>query len=121
MTLDDYQQEAQQTASYSAEIEKLGIPTVVGKIISLNYSALGLAGEAGEVANKVKKIIRDDGSKITALKRKELKNELGDVLWYCAAVATELGLSLDDVAQLNLDKLRKRKEEGVLSGSGDYR
>lgn len=81
------------------------------------YMALGLAGEAGEVANKVKKIMRDN----TSPDREGIKAELGDVLWYVAGMATVLGIKLDDIAAANLDKLQDRQRRGVIGGSGDNR
>ena len=88
---------------------------------NLSYPALGVGGEAGEVCDCVKKIMRDDGEKVTPEKREQLKKELGDVMWYVAAVASELGLKLRDVAETNIEKLRDRRERGVLGGSGDNR
>ncbi len=85
------------------------------------YPTLGLAGEAGEVAEKVKKIIRDDGGVISDVKRAAIVRELGDVLWYVAQIATELGVSLDDVAQQNIDKLFSRRDRNMIGGSGDER
>jgi NTP pyrophosphatase (non-canonical NTP hydrolase) len=87
----------------------------------LSYCALGLTGEAGEVADKVKKIARDNGGVITAERRGQIAGELGDVLWYVAQLATQLGFDLDAIAQANLDKLADRRERGVLQGSGDNR
>ena len=85
------------------------------------YPILGLAGEAGEVANKISKIFRDDGSAITDEKRREVEKELGDVLWYVSQLATELGLSLDKVVSANIENLFFRKERGTLHGAGDNR
>ena len=86
------------------------------------YTALGLASEAGEVAGKVKKILRDRGGNFLGAEfREAVKDELGDVLWYVAALAADLGLKLDDIAQANLDKLADRVERGVIGGSGDDR
>ena len=85
------------------------------------YPALGLAGEAGEIANKVKKIMRDDNCILTDEKKEDLIGELGDVLWYLAALATELGIDLGEVAEKNIEKLFSRKERGKLGGSGDAR
>ena len=82
---------------------------------------LGLAGEAGETADKFKKIIRDKGGKIGDNDRGDIVKELGDVLWYTAAIATYLGVSFDDVAQNNLRKLEKRAKSGKLHGEGDDR
>ena len=87
----------------------------------LAYPALGLAGEAGEVAEHAKKAIRDDGSQVTDERRAAMAKELGDVLWYVAQLASELELDLDEIAQANLDKLLSRQRRGVLSGSGDDR
>lgn len=81
----------------------------------LAYTTLGLAGEAGEIANKVKKVIRDGRS------TDGIADELGDVLWYLAAVANELGADLGDIADANLAKLASRAKRGKLGGSGDNR
>jgi NTP pyrophosphatase (non-canonical NTP hydrolase) len=88
---------------------------------ALTYPALGLAGEAGEFADHVKKVIRDDGGAVTPERRKAMAKELGDVLWYVAQLATELELELEQIAQQNLEKLLSRQRRGVLSGSGDER
>jgi NTP pyrophosphatase (non-canonical NTP hydrolase) len=88
---------------------------------NLTYPALGLCGEAGEAAEKVKKAIRDDGGELTPERRDALAAELGDVLWYVAQLATEAGLELDQIARANLDKLLSRLDRAVLQGSGDFR
>jgi len=88
---------------------------------NLTYPALGLCGEAGECAEKVKKAIRDDGGVLSEERRAALAAELGDVLWYAAQLATEAGLDLDAVAEDNLRKLLSRQDRGVLQGSGDAR
>jgi NTP pyrophosphatase (non-canonical NTP hydrolase) len=85
------------------------------------YPTLGLCGEAGEVAEKVKKLLRDDAGYIDYDKRQEVKKELGDVLWYVSELASEFSLDLEDIAQGNIEKLSSRKERGVLGGSGDNR
>ena len=85
------------------------------------YPTLGLSGEAGEVAEKIKKVIRDKGGQVSDETRNEIKKELGDVLWYVSQLATELGLSVDDIAEHNINKLYDRMERGVLKGSGDNR
>lgn len=108
MTLNEYQFEANTTAIYPESA-------------ALTYPALGLAGEAGEICNKVKKIIRDDGGVLSDDKKKMLIDELGDVLWYVAAIAKDLKVSLDNVARSNLDKLLSRQRRGALGGSGDNR
>jgi NTP pyrophosphatase (non-canonical NTP hydrolase) len=106
--LSEYQRLARRTAQYPREAW-------------LTYPALGLAGEAGEVAEHAKKAIRDDGGVLSDERRTAMSKELGDVLWYVAQLASELGLELDGVAQANLEKLRSRQRRGVLSGSGDER
>lgn len=116
MTLNDYQKAALETAVYPAEFNTL-------------YPALGMAGEAGEVADKVKKIIRDTqitrneqgAINIEPQKATEIAKEVGDVLWYCATIAHDLGYSLENIAQMNIEKLQSRKARGVLGGSGDNR
>ena len=84
---------------------------------ALTYPALGLTGEAGEVADKVKKVIRDG----TEVPREEIAKEVGDVLWYLANLAWDLGIGLEEIAQMNLDKLADRKKRNVIGGSGDNR
>jgi NTP pyrophosphatase (non-canonical NTP hydrolase) len=106
--LSDYQRLSRRTAQYPREAR-------------LSYPALGLAGEAGEVAEHVKKVIRDDEDRVSAPRRAALAKELGDVLWYLAALACELGLDLDEIAEANLEKLRSRQRRGALTGSGDDR
>lgn len=85
------------------------------------YPTLGLANEAGEVAGKVKKIFRDKDGKLSAEDREALKSELGDVLWYLAQICTELDITLEEVAEANLEKLFSRKERNQIGGSGDNR
>lgn len=108
LTLNDYQNAAKETAVYPHEV-------------GLSYTALGLAGEAGEVANKVKKVYRDNGGKLNLGSRKAIRDELGDTLWYLAQLATELGVSLEEVAAENLTKLKFRKQYNTLKGNGDNR
>jgi NTP pyrophosphatase (non-canonical NTP hydrolase) len=85
------------------------------------YPTLGLANEAGEVAGKVKKIFRDKGGVIGDAEREALKQELGDVLWYLAQICTELDLTLEEVAEANLEKLFSRQERNTIRGDGDVR
>mgnify|MGYP003119077756 FL=1 len=101
--LNDYQRAAAKTAIYKAEHAVI-------------YPALGLAAEAGEVANKVKKILRDG-----TFDREAIADEVGDCLWYIAALCRDLNVDLEDLADANLKKLYGRKERGTLSGSGDKR
>lgn len=109
MNFEEYQKKSRKTALY---------PDVGSNFV---YPTLGLAGEAGEVSEKVKKIIRDDGGEVLPEKKKELAKELGDVLWYVSQLATEFGLSLEDIAKENIEKLYSRLERGKISGSGDNR
>lgn len=85
------------------------------------YPTLGLTGEAGEVSDKVKKVIRDSGGEFTDEIKKEIMKELGDVLWYCATLAHDLGFSLSDVAFGNIKKLESRFQRNKIGGSGDNR
>jgi NTP pyrophosphatase (non-canonical NTP hydrolase) len=109
MLISEYQELSRRTATYPGAGDNIVYPT------------LGLAGEAGEVAEKVKKLLRDDDGVMNDERREALAGELGDVLWYVAQVATEAGLDLEEIAQGNLDKLLSRQRRGVLSGSGDSR
>lgn len=106
MNINTYQQQASETAIYN------------NKLI---YPTLGLAGEAGEIANKVKKVLRDNSGELQESVRQDLISELGDVLWYVAALATDLKTELSEVASRNIEKLNSRKNRGVIGGSGDNR
>ena len=106
--LDMYQQVAKTTAIYPREQ-------------AIIYPTLGLTGEAGEVANKVKKIIRDDGNKINEGLVQEISAEIGDCLWYISVLADDIGIKLSDIANANLIKLANRKKKGTIHGSGDTR
>ncbi len=109
MDFSDYQRKANVTARY---------PVIGHQVI---YPTLGLTNEAGEVAGKIKKIFRDKGGMIGEADREALQAELGDVLWYLAQVATELGLSLEEIAEGNIAKLRDRQARGKIQGDGDNR
>lgn len=87
----------------------------------LEYVLLGLCGEAGELANKYKKVIRDDGGTLSSDRRLALLDEAGDVAWYLARLAFELGSDLDEIMRANVEKLGSRKRRGVISGAGDTR
>ncbi len=106
MNFTTYQEEARKTAKSS----------------NTYYLTLGLVGEAGEVANKVKKELRGD-LKIDQYEsfREDVKDELGDVLWYLSMLANQMGSSLEEIAVRNIEKLRDREQRGVLKGSGDKR
>jgi len=101
ITADEYQRKAGETAIYP-------------KKDALPYLSLGLVSEAGEVAGKIKKLIRDKT-------KSDVASEVGDVLWYCAMLASEVGVSLGKIMENNLEKLNDRKQRGKLQGSGDTR
>lgn len=105
LTLSQYQQQAKQTAVYPKEK-------------ALEYTLLGLSGEVGEIANKVKKRLRGDTNTAS---NSDLQKELGDVLWYVAMLAQELEADLGEIAEANLKKLQDRSQRGKISGSGDNR
>ncbi|MCD6590003.1 nucleoside triphosphate pyrophosphohydrolase family protein [Candidatus Woesearchaeota archaeon] len=109
MEFKEYEEKARKTAVY---------PDRGNNLI---YPVLGLAGEAGEVVEKVKKLIRDKNREIDAAFLEAIKKELGDVLWYIAAICAELGISMDEVARLNIEKLYSRMERNKLHGEGDDR
>lgn len=109
MHFKDYQKKAAKTAKYTA----------IGKIFV--YPALGLANESGEVLGKIKKAFRDNKGKISKEYKEAIKHELGDVLWYIAMLARDLGLDLEDIADNNLKKLDSRLKRGKLGGDGDHR
>ena len=109
MNFKEYQEKAKETAVY---------PKTEPSWI---YPLLGLAGETGEIFEKLKKVIRDEKGKISDEKLDLLKKEIGDVLWYLATLSTELGLDFNQIAEENIQKLFSRKERNVLHGSGDLR
>ena len=108
MTLNEYQDGARRTAIYPSE----------SKII---YPTLGLTGEAGEVADKVKKVIRDANGEFSEERKRQIALELGDVMWYAASLSHDLGYTLEEVCQMNLDKLASRMQRNQIHGSGDER
>ena len=109
MDFDNYQKEARKTAIYPNKDKNFIYPT------------LGLVGESGEVAEKIKKVLRDKNGSFDYESKLALKKELGDVLWYLSNLCDELDFSLSDVAKANLDKLNLRLSKGKISGSGDNR
>ena len=112
LTMNDYQADTAATAIYKWKVV---------------YPALGLASEAGEVCDKIKKLIRDHGidqgglEDLKDAQRVAIASELGDCLWYISALSRDLGISLNEVAHMNLEKLKSRQERGKLEGSGDNR
>jgi len=109
MDFDNYQIEARKTAIYPNKDKNFIYPT------------LGLVGESGEVAEKIKKVLRDKNGNLDDDSKLALKKELGDVLWYLSNLCDELGFSLNDIAKVNLEKLNLRLSRGKISGSGDDR
>ncbi len=109
MTFKEYQKLSRKTAIYPG----------VGK--NFVYPALGLSGESGEVAEIVKRIIRDKKGVVDQNSKAEISRELGDVLWYLTQLATEFGISLEEIASNNIKKLKSRKDRGLLHGKGNNR
>lgn len=108
MNIEDYQTQASKTAIYNdADV--------------IIYPALGLLSEAGEVAGKIKKVLRDNNGHFDPVQREKIADEVGDVLWYMAALCTDLGIGMETIAQNNLNKLNSRMARGVIGGSGDNR
>lgn len=114
MNFDEYQAEARKTAVYE-------VATADGTKLTLLYPALGLAGETGEVCEKIKKLFRDKGGIQTPEFKEALTLELGDVLWYLANLACDAGIKMADVADANIRKLHSRRERNMIKGDGDNR
>ena len=110
MNFNDYQKQAMKTALLSNDTDA-----------SIIYRALGLSGESGEVAGIIKKIIRDHNSDFSKIDKENLIKELGDVLWYIATISDFFNISLEEIAQTNITKLKDRQRRNVLGGSGDNR
>ena len=108
LTFNQYAKKARETATYD-------------KSMGASYSVLGLCGESGEVADKIKKILRDKDGKTTPEDIKEIAAELGDVLWYIANMCYDLGISMESVAEYNLTKLYRHKQANTIHGNGDNR
>lgn len=106
LSLNEYQKIALETAEYP-------MPII--------YPTIGLIGEAGEVADKVKKVLRDNNSNFTDEKKLEIAKEIGDVLWYCATLSHDIGYTLEEIAQMNYNKLHSRQLRGKIHGNGDNR
>lgn len=108
MNFEDYQTQASKTAIYNdADV--------------IVYPVLGLLSEAGEVAGKVKKVLRDNNGQFLPEHREAIADEVGDCLWYIASICTDLGFGMETIAQRNLNKLNSRMARGVIQGSGDTR
>jgi NTP pyrophosphatase (non-canonical NTP hydrolase) len=114
MTFDEYQKKAITTDTYKGKMNSVTDHSFLEK-------AFGLVGEAGEVAEKMKKIIRDKDGIMNEEDKIEIQKEFGDVLWYISSCSYYLGISLEDVAKMNIDKVLSRKQRGTTKGSGDNR
>lgn len=122
MQMNGYQSLASETATYCVSCSVLANRDQDSfRVHKLSYCTLGLCGEAGEVANKVKKVIRDHNGVMSTEFKTAIKGELGDCLWYISQMCEELGFTLEDVAQANIEKLQSRQDRGVIGGSGDER
>ncbi len=108
MEMNEYQQAALQTAVYPQEM----------KIV---YPLIGITGETGEVAEKIKKVIRDNNAVFSDDDRREIAKEIGDILWYISSLSSDIGYSLDEIAAMNIDKITSRNERGKIHGEGDNR
>lgn len=108
MTLEEYQKQALVTATYPKEHNIL-------------YPALGLNGEAGEVAEKVKKVLRDNNGDFSIEKCHAIAKELGDCMWYISAMAHDIGYTLEEIGEMNINKLRSRQQRNMIHGDGDDR
>lgn len=108
MELNEYQKEALVTATFS-------------EVVKIVYPTLGLNGEAGEVAEKVKKVIRDNNGDFSREKCVEIAKELGDCAWYLAVLAHGIGYTLEEICEMNIAKLRSRQQRGMIHGNGDNR
>lgn len=111
MTFNEYQKQAITTLTID---EGAGLNLIA-------YMTLGLAGETGEIAEKIKKIIRNHEGDFSKLDKEDMTKELGDVLWYLSALSTQLGIDLGEVAKVNLAKINDRKQRGVINSTGDNR
>lgn len=109
MNFNDYQKQATKTN------------TMTDPVLAPMYYTLGLTGESGEIAEKIKKVVRNHDGDFSKLDRDDLTKELGDVLWYMAMLAETFGIELDDVAKGNVAKLADRAERGVIKSTGDNR
>ena len=119
-----YEKMVREAAIYRDGVDELvngANPEDIAKMLKVFYAATGLAGEAGEVANKVKKILRDNGGVIDEATRQKVLGELGGVAWYLTAISAEFDFSVADVLQYNFDQITDRQARDVLKGDGDDR
>lgn len=116
MDINEYQRQAAKTDTFNDQIPVIDL-TTAGFI----EKVLGLTGESGEVADKIKKIIRDKNGQLIEEDKQEIALELGDVLWYVANISRVLGLPLEEIAEKNIDKLTARYKNNTIHGSGDHR
>ena len=124
MDVSEYQRRTADTAIYDESVaDALGssFDSTKRSYLHMAYCTLGITGEAGEIAEHIKKMLRDDQMIPTVDRRDALHKEIGDLMWYVSQLCTELGFSLDDVMAFNLSKLQRRKNRGVLHGDGDDR
>ena len=108
MEVKEYQDKALSTAIYKGQY-------------SIIYPTLGISGESGEIAEKIKKVLRDKDSVFSDETKLEIAKEICDVLWYCNALSRDLGFTLEQVMQMNIDKLESRVQRNLISGNGDNR
>lgn len=120
-TFDDYQQRATVFAIYRHGIRNVSPSPLLDNLLAIFYACAGLTGEAGEVAGKIKKVLRDNGGELNEFTRNDIVDELGDVLWYLSELSAILNVPLSVVAANNLKKLSRRADAGKLKGDGDKR
>ena len=118
MNFEEYQKKSRKTAVYPSVSPAIDDK---GKSSNFIYPSLGLAGEVGELLNKLKKIIRDKNLRLDEDLTKTIEDELGDILWYLSQLATEFDLSFDKIAEKNIEKLYSRLERDKIKGQGDVR
>lgn len=124
ISLRDYEIMVSLVAVYREEADKFvnsGTRDEIAKMLRIYHAATGLAGEAGEVANKAKKIFRDNGGVVDEEIRQKILGELGGVAWYLTALGEEFDFTLRDILEYNYDQITSRQERGVLKGDGDDR
>lgn len=124
LNLEEYARMTQKAAIYRDEVDDLvaeASDESIAKMLKIFYATTGLAGEAGEIANKVKKILRDNRGVVSEDTRTKLLGELGDVAWYLVALTEELGFTIEEVLAFNYEQIRSRQARGTLTGDGDDR